>query len=356
MAITAYTGVMGSGKSYEAVRTAALTALRSGRRLVTNVSGFNFEKVRDYLGPFKDGSMLEADKVLVIPSLRITQPNFFFDPDISVESIVKPGDLVLIDEVWAFWGKDEKLLPEHQKFFRMHRHYTESNTGISCDLVLMIQDLGSLHRFIRGVLEMNLRFSKMKSVGLMSRYQVVIYEGGNQRKASIISSSTQKYDKKIFPLYKSYDAGVGKESIVDARGNIFNNKKFQFVMVAAIISVLWGSYWFVGYMGRLRSGDSSVKKPASVSTVPKASDAQSVVPGTATPPAIAGNPVTSTDARLIGVVSSSRGESIVVLQLSDGRIVRQRMNAGVVDGWDSTAGYQGKMVGFVFNSNVVKTK
>ena len=59
------------------------------------------------------------------------------------------------------------------------------------------------------------------------------------------------------------------------------------------------------------------------------------------------------DVRLVGVIESVRGESIVILQLADGRIVNQRMGAGVIDGWQTTAGYQGRMVGFVFGS---KTK
>src|SRR5476649_1354614 len=111
MAIMAYTGVMGSGKSYEGVSSAALTALRAGRRVVTNISGFNYEKVRDHLGRLADGELLAADKVLVVPSKRISEDDFFYDPEVQAESVVRPGDLVLIDEVWAFWGSGQKLLP-----------------------------------------------------------------------------------------------------------------------------------------------------------------------------------------------------------------------------------------------------
>jgi zona occludens toxin len=349
MAIMAYTGVMGSGKTYEGVSTAALTALRAGRRVVTNISGFNFEKIRDFLGPLADGGMLEAHKVLVIPSHRLTEPLFFFDPDVVGDTVVRPGDLVLIDEVWSFWGKDAKLTPEHQKFFRMHRHYTEADSGVSCDLVLMIQDLGSLHRFIRGVLETNLKFTKMKSVGMPSRYQVVIFEGGTQRRANIVSTSLKKYDKRIFPLYKSYDAGAGKENVVDGRANMFNNKVFQLAMVLGVIGVLWGAYWFVGYVAKLRNGGVDTEK-APVTAV--AGPVQALAPpGSVSPSGGSSMPaVAVSDVRLVGVIESARGESIVILQLGDGRIVNQRMSAGVIDGWQTTAGYQGRMVGFVFGS------
>lgn len=46
MAIMVYTGVMGSGMTYEVVSMAALNALRQGRRVVTNIAGFNFSSIR----------------------------------------------------------------------------------------------------------------------------------------------------------------------------------------------------------------------------------------------------------------------------------------------------------------------
>lgn len=349
MAIMAYTGVMGSGKSYEAVATGALTALRSGRRVVTNIRGFNFEKIRDFLGEFPDGSLLDESKVVVVSTSRISEAHFFYDPDVQVDSCVKPGDLVLIDEVWEFWGKECKLLPEHKKFFRMHRHYTEADTGVSCDVLLMIQDLGSLNLFIRNVLEMNLKFTKMKSLGISAMYQVVVFEGKGQRKANIISVTTKKYDKRIFPLYKSYEGGKGNEATVDGRGNLFNNKLFLAVMFVGIVAFLWAGKWFVGYVLHLQKGGKD--DAASVSGTPAAVATAAGTTGPGAPAATpSSSPSVATDARLVGVVQQSNGETVVVLQLEDGRIVRQRMRAGIVDGWQTVAGYDGRMVGFTFGS------
>jgi zona occludens toxin len=349
MAIIAYTGVMGSGKTYEAVSTAALTALRAGRRVVTNISGFNFEKVRDYLGPFSDGALLEADKVVVIPTDRILQDHFFYDPEVSAESCVKPGDLVLVDEVWSCWGTDKKLLAEHQKFFRMHRHYTEADTGISCDLVLMIQDLGSLHRFIRSVLESNLKFTKMKSLGLHSRYQVVVFEGRGQRKANIVSVSTKKYDKSIFPLYKSYDVGAGKEATVDGRANLFNNKLFLTVFFGAIVGLLYAGWWFIGYVNHLRNGGRDESEPSVSSPTATANTGNPSASGPSTSSQSA-SPLVSANARLVGILQLSSGETLMLIQLEDGRIIRQMMRAGLIDGWQTVAGYENRMVSFSFGS------
>lgn len=344
MAIIAYTGVMGSGKTYEAVSTAALNALRDGRRVVTNISGFNFEAIRDHIGELKDGSHLEPDRVLVIPSARISEPHFFYDPDASHESVVKPGDLVLIDEVWAFWGTGGKLPVEHQKFFRMHRHYTEQGTGTSCDLCIMIQDLSSLHRFIRGVLESTYKFTKMKTLGLSSRYRVEVYEGNKQSRATLVSATVNKYDARIFPLYQSYEGGKGKEKTVDDRQNLFRNKWFLASFLIALIGLVAGGWWFMRWIGHMSNGGSETPVPSSKL---QATTQSQPITGQQ-PPAPFGSPSVANDYRLVMVLESSGGESVFLLQTPDGRYVRQRMNSGLVDGWQSVAGYQGRMVAFSF--------
>lgn len=335
-----YTGVMGSGKTYEGVSTASLNALRQGRRVVTNIAGFNFSAIRDFLGPLKDGLMLSEDKVVVIPSKSITESNFFYDPDNKdSDSIVKPGDLVLIDEVWAFWGTDSKLLPEHQKFFRMHRHYTESDSGVSCDLVIMIQDLSSLHRSIRGVIESNFKFTKLKSLGLTSRYRLEIFEGNRQRRGSLVTASVKKYDKRIFPLYKSYDAGTGKESVVDARQNLLNNKYFLVVMVIAIFGFIGAGWWFVRYVNNLQNGGVPSKQINSSNGTQSKSSAGSASTSE-------NRSQSRSQARLVALVEQPGGESLILIQFADGRFLRQRMNGGVIDGWQSTAAIDGQLVGF----------
>ncbi|MEI7352942.1 zonular occludens toxin domain-containing protein, partial [Pectobacterium parmentieri] len=45
MAISAYVGVPGSGKSFEVVRSVIIPAVAQGRRVVSNVYGLNPEKI-----------------------------------------------------------------------------------------------------------------------------------------------------------------------------------------------------------------------------------------------------------------------------------------------------------------------
>lgn len=351
MAIICYTGVMGSGKTYEGVSTAMLTALRQGRRVVTNISGVNFEEVRDYLGAFPDGSHLEPEKIVIIPSKRITEPGFFPDPDLEgkggAPSVVMGGDLVLIDEVWSFWGSDQKLTPEHQKFFRMHRHYTEVNSGVSCDLVLMIQDLSSLHRFIRGVLESTLKFTKKKDLGVSSAYTIDVYEGSKQTRQTFIARSMKKYDKKIFPLYKSYDGDKkGKEATVDGRHSLFANKWFLVAVAGGMVLMLYSSVAFYRMVSAFLNPE-PVKKPEASGAV-----APVRVPGAAagafSPPvgAVVGP---STSRSLMGVYVIG-GITYALVQMPDGRVTQIEAMGGVVDGWRSKFPVDGQFVTFRFAS------
>ena len=338
MAIIAYTGVMGSGKTYEAVSTAALTALKNGRRVVTNIRGFNFEAIRKYLGPFEDGAYLESGRVVVVPSSRLSEPNFFYDPESSAESVVKPGDLVLIDEAWATWPNGTKIPEEHQVFFRMHRHYVEQDSGLSCDVCIMIQDLAGLHRDIRGVLETNYKFTKLKSLGVSSRYRIEVYEGGTRQREMFVSSSIKKYDKAIFPLYQSYEGTVGHEGTVDKRQNLLANKWLLCVFIFGFTLAVTGIFSFFTWLCDLDGSN--------VANI--AVDQQVFNAAPASPPAPSAARASSSGHRLVMVLEATHGESFAIIETAEGRFERQAITSGVIDGWRSVVGYEGDMVGFVF--------
>ena len=319
MAITVYTGVMGSGKSYEAVSTALLNALRAGRRVVTNVSGLNKDKVFDYLG-----GDFDDDKILVVHSDDVVKPNFFFDPDEpDAVSVVRKGDLVLMDEVWAFWGTDQKILPAHQKFFRMHRHYTDDATNVSCDLVILIQDLMSLHRNVRSVVETNMRFVKLKSLGLSSGYRVEIYEGNKQTKARLTSTLIKKYDKAIFPLYQSYEGGKGKELSADDRQNIFKSPWFVATLVGGVVLTVVLGVMLYRLVAKMRAPDPAPSSPAA-QAAPALPAASSQASSRLEP-----------KRRLVGLVTSSSGDSVAIFRDADGTLVRTKVHSGFIDGWSS---------------------
>ena len=49
MAIKAYTGIMGAGKTYEVVSVVIFNALRAGRRVISNIAGLNYPVFVDLL-------------------------------------------------------------------------------------------------------------------------------------------------------------------------------------------------------------------------------------------------------------------------------------------------------------------
>lgn len=247
MAINAYTGLQGSGKSYEVVSEVILPAIHQGRRVVTNIDGIDQDKIHEYLVvKYKGVNPAKLGSIVHVTNDRILEPAFFPDEEKpEIDSVVQPGDMVAIDEAWRFWPADGGKLPhEHMQFFRMHRHYVHPETRVTCDVVLMIQDISGLHRSVKNVVEFSFRFTKHKSLGLSKRYRVEVYEGYKQLRSHATSRYQKEYDPEIFPLYKSYAGGAGTEQAIDDRINIF--KRWWLIPLAVAVLVM-----FVGGVGYL---------------------------------------------------------------------------------------------------------
>ena len=243
MPINAYTGLMGSGKSYECVGSVIIPSIIKGRRVVTNVDGIDGEAIRAYIHEEK-GIALDLLGT-VVHCKNDDVPNADFLPHgTDVDTLVKPGDIVCIDEAWRFWGTDSKILKEHAIFFREHRHYVDPKTKVSCDLVLMVQDISDLHRTLKVVVELSFRTTKIKSLGLNKVYRVEMWEGWKQHIKSRVKVENKKYDPAVFPLYSSYDGGKGKEVTVDDRQNILKNPVL-WVLIAGLIVLGSLSTWAV---------------------------------------------------------------------------------------------------------------
>jgi len=241
---------MGSGKSFECVVSVILPAICAGRRVVTNVDGIDNDACRAYCHEKFDIPIEDLGHIFHCKNEDVTKPNFLPHGS-SQETFCLPGDMVCIDEAWRFWGTDCKILKEHAIFFREHRHYVDEKTKVSCDLVLMVQDISDLHRTLKVVVEISFRTTKIKSLGLNKVYRVEMWEGYKQTVKGRVSVENKTYDKEIFPLYSSYVGGTGKELQVDKRQNILNSKKL-WLMAFGIISL--GS---IGLFGVLHFFDAS---------------------------------------------------------------------------------------------------
>jgi len=253
MAINAYCGVMGSGKSYEVVSGPLLDAVASGRRVVTNIDGVNKELIHDYLHEKRGIPDDRLGEIVHVRTDDLLQDGFF---PVEVEGaggatvtpgFVKPGDLVVVDEAWKLWSTDKKISKEHMNFFRMHRHFVHEETGVACDVMLMIQSIGDLHRSVKAVVELSFRMTKLKTVGLPDRYRVEMYETSKQTAGTKTGTFVKKYKPEIFPLYKSYAGQGGNESMVDKRQNVMARKSLWFMAVGVVLMVCvgaWGLWHF----------------------------------------------------------------------------------------------------------------
>ena len=77
MAINAYTGLMGSGKSYEVVSSIILPAVRSGRRVVTNIDGINPDAIYAYLEKKYSIDHESLGEIIPVSNNDVCSDNFF---------------------------------------------------------------------------------------------------------------------------------------------------------------------------------------------------------------------------------------------------------------------------------------
>lgn len=250
MAINAYTGLMGSGKSYEVVENVILPALLAGRRVTTNVANLQTDEISAYLCEKFKVDLSTLGTINQVTNDDVAKPEFFpvetVEGDIAPVSMVLPGDLVVIDECWRWWATGSKITPAHMTFFRMHRHFVNPATSACCDLVLVVQDIGDLDRKLKVVVENTYRMAKHKSLGLTSRYRVDLYSNYRVVKNPVRSFQRQ-YNKEIFKLYQSYSqAGAagksGVEVAIDGRANIFKGARLLLIvpfLVLVLVVAVW---------------------------------------------------------------------------------------------------------------------
>jgi zona occludens toxin len=252
MAITAYTGLPGNGKTYEVVKEVLLPALASGRRIVTNIAGIHFDLMRAYLVENEQGA--NVGEIVAVTSAQVGDLNFFPTDEKPDGATVHGGDLVVIDECWRWWGKGCAIPKSHSEFFAYHRHFV--NDVGCCDLVVITQDIQNVHGELRRQIESYYTFRKQKALGLSSRYYYTLRQG-YQLRAEVIREGLRTYDKKFFPFYSSYKGKGVDERDVDARLNVFRGGFFKFVAPLALFFLVGGLYGVY----RFFAGSPVVKNP-----------------------------------------------------------------------------------------------
>ena len=239
MAISAYVGIPGHGKSYEVVGSVILPAYLAGRRIVTNIDGVQESNFYEYAKK-NNKDLNNLGTIINCSNDDVLSPQFLPYKDAEEDTFCKSGDLIAIDEAWRFWDSDKNICKEHKAFFAEHRHMSDKETLTTCDIVVINQSLDTIARFIKTRIETTYRMQKHVSIGLKNRYRVDVFSGVKLFKSSRVTSYQNKYDKEIFALYHSHYGGKGDEQSTDDRQNIFKQKKlwvlFSFIIICMCVS------------------------------------------------------------------------------------------------------------------------
>ncbi|EMW9313712.1 zonular occludens toxin [Salmonella enterica] len=239
MAITAYIGTPGSGKSYEVVRSVIIPAVCRGRRIVTNIYGLSFDNVIDYCEKKKlIKENISPGEIILVENNRIMEPDFFPIKENQGNSLCRPGDLVILDECHRFFVSDRTISKDARIFAAEHRHYVDSETGFTCDLVLINQALSTLPRFLKERIEQTFRMKKLGALSCFgNKYRVDIFDGVKLTKGSRITFYIESYKSDIYPLYKSHDISGALEVKSDGRGSLIKKSSLVFFSLFLIFAV-----------------------------------------------------------------------------------------------------------------------
>lgn len=302
MAISAYTGPPGAGKSYALVSQVIVPGVIAGRRVVTNIDGIDPDKVHEYCADKAKG---DVGEVVLFGGWDATKPGFFPTEDIpDTATFIKGGDLIVFDEWRLYWPRRGKQpTADLEGFLRWHRHLV-NDKGHTCDVIIGTQLATDLHTDYRGLVERTFKFRKLSSLGMKKTYQYDVYEGHLQSKGSAYQKGNGRYKKEIFALYSSFSGGAdGVENSTDSRTTIWS----KWVMIIGLVVVLMLGVGIYGVYSFFTQAD--VPKPPS--------PGQTLAPGqVAAPVQVQSN---RSPYRIVGQLV---GDSGVLVVLTDGSATR----------------------------------
>lgn len=250
MAITAFTGPPGAGKSHALVKDVIIPAVLAGRRVISNIDGLNPDAIRGYcLERVSDARTL--GHVVLCHGDEMLKPGFFPDeatPDVN--TIVKGGDLLVVDE-WALYFPSRGNPPAGcnvEAFLRWHRHLTAPN-GQATDVAIGTQVPSDINLKYRALIARSYKFKKLTALGAEGTYSWLLFDGHLQPKGGHYKNGTGRYDPEVFPLYASSSAakeGTHVELRTNKKDSIWSGWKAKAFLVAVpllAISGIGGLWW-----------------------------------------------------------------------------------------------------------------
>lgn len=220
MAISAYVGLPGHGKSYGVVENVIIPALEKKRIIYTNIP-MNTEVVFEKYGI--NVIQFETDDIKKDPNWWTTT--------------FQAGALFVLDEVPKLWPAGLKANNMHENdraFLAEHRHMV-GDEGTSTEIVLVVQNLTMIAAFPRGLIETTFWVVKHIKMGSNKRFRVDVYSGvmaGQNPQLSKREREIQgKFKPEVFALYQSHTKSkngiAGNETKSDNRNNMFKGASLK---------------------------------------------------------------------------------------------------------------------------------
>jgi len=258
MAIHAYVGKPGHGKSYGVVEHVVIPSLKQNRHVVTNIP-------------------LNADTLLAEFGGRITQLSLDWHEVDDLSQLLPPGSVAILDECWRRWPagvnsnqakhSDKALLAEH-------RHRVDDNNN-SMRVVLVSQDLAQISSWVRTLVEYTYRIRKLGK----RTYKTEIYNGNvtgdSPPKTKLVRTTGGTFKKEVFVHYKSATQSttgeVGDESSADGRSSFLRSYALWAYVILAVVGLTVGLTMLRSFFST-KTEDTKVVSPVVNSTAPQVND------------------------------------------------------------------------------------
>jgi hypothetical protein len=237
MSVVSYVGMPRHGKTYTAVKTVILPALRAGRTVVTNIP-MKVDLVKAEIKTAQ-GATVDLRGFDIARALA--------EPDTILEDC-PPGAVVVFDEVYKLFpaGLSVAKVPEaFKQILAEHGHRVDAH-GDAMQIVFVCQDLAQISAFARQLVETTFRVSKLSSVGLDKRFRVDVFngpvQGANPPVGARLREIFDKYDKSIYRYYISHTLSESgsegaNEAQIDRRSNLLWSWKTWAIPLALVLMV-----------------------------------------------------------------------------------------------------------------------
>jgi len=254
-------GIPGSGKSYEAVVFQVLEALKTGRKVITNLPLHvdQFVAIDPAYAPLIEVRTRTKPVIGTWDANRVddkgTGSAFELFPEGQIP-IPAPVELSVFEHVWDYYDTwrhtdgrgplfviDECHVPLPQvgtkkeviEYFKLHRHF-------NVDVLLMTQSFRDINQPIARLTGMLIKVRKADILGRKESYIRKVHAG---YRGAVISTDERKYQPQFFSLYKSHTQGssVTEASATDVKPFIVKFNRFKYLWIAGTVVYAIYAFW-----------------------------------------------------------------------------------------------------------------